>query len=192
MSDTNILVGLELAKALLEEAKKEFLRGAHYHGSMLCLMDQEAADDYAAAIAAITGTAAELQRLQAELAARQAPAEHLYAGDCPDSCQPDARDPACPACCAMVAAPQPPAVTDERQQFERWAASSRAPFLVAQSARTVARLSSGDYEYRGVQQAWEAWQERAHRIGTEPARPCLCGPDGCSDSTALPREGGAA
>ena len=42
-----------------------------------------------------------LRRERDELAARleeierQAPAEHLYAGDCPDSC---------PACCAMLAA----------------------------------------------------------------------------------------
>lgn len=48
-----------------------------------------------------------LRRERDELAARleeieaQEPAEHLYAGDCPDSCQPDARDPACPACCAL-------------------------------------------------------------------------------------------
>lgn len=66
--------------------------------------------------------AADLRRERDELAARLAeiersePAEHIYAGDCPDKPQPDARDPLCPACRAMAAvAPRPHSAKPARQ-----------------------------------------------------------------------------
>ncbi len=70
---TDITAGLELAKALLEYDKDELLKGPTFHGDRSWPVDEESANDCTAAIAAVTGAAAELQRLEAErdaLAAR--------------------------------------------------------------------------------------------------------------------------
>lgn len=71
---TDTTAGLELARNLLEDAKQGFVKGAHFHSGGLCPMHQEMADDYTAAIAAVTDAAAEIRGLQAErdaLAARE-------------------------------------------------------------------------------------------------------------------------
>ena len=75
-------------------------------------------------------------------------------------------------------------LTDERieAEFERMLGPLRDAH---DQDRYLAALS---WYQRGARFA-----ERAHRIGTEPARPCrTCGPEGCPDSTSCPREGGAA
>lgn len=86
---TTITAGLELACELLNGDRAAFV-GCHIVPEAgLSAGDQEIADDYTAAIAAIAGAAGELQRLEAErdaLAARLEAIERAEpVGGCSDS-----------------------------------------------------------------------------------------------------------
>lgn len=141
------------------------------------LRDQRALND--SLNRSIANLVAERDALVARLEAieRAEPVAHLYTGDCPDESQPDARDPACPACCAMVAAAQPPAAEQASQ-----------PLSVVHAGYVPVTTATGV-----VLCAVAAPAGYVQPPAAEPARPCrTCGPDGCPDSTACPREGGAA
>lgn len=78
MTGTTTAAGLELAKELLNDDRVAFVQCHIVPEAGLSAGDQAIADDYTAAIAAVTGAAAELQRLSAErdeLAARLAEIE---------------------------------------------------------------------------------------------------------------------
>lgn len=78
MTGTTTAAGLELAKELLNDDRAAFVQCHIVPEAGLSAGDQAIADDYTAAIAAVTGAAAELQRLSAErdeLAARLAEIE---------------------------------------------------------------------------------------------------------------------
>lgn len=204
-----ITAGLELARKLLNDDRAAFVQCHIVPEAGLSADDQAVADDYTAAIAAITGAAAELQRMIAErnaLAARlaeieaQEPAEHLYAGDCPDSCQPDARDPACPACCAMVAASQPPAAEPVQADESPRPADPRTPPPGCRLLGDYEPAQAGDMAYIGsIGGRWRPVRPRMGIIGATMdelsdsarvlalARHCRCGPGGCADRVSCPR-----
>ncbi len=217
----DIIAGLALAREMLECDRDALVECGTCPLDGLTPDDQIIANSYAAAMVVVDAAAAELQRLTAErdaLAARLAeigratpPSDHpeddLEIGPVrqPSICTSAGNIGTGNLCtaysettglcshsaeCDYQQAPERPLgakiaqLTDERieAEFERMLGPLRDAH---DQDRYLAALS---WYRRGARFA-----ERAHRIGTEPARPCrTCGPDGCADSTAGPRDGGAA
>lgn len=215
MTDTNILAGLELARKHLRYDRGSFVRARDIPpgSGLLEASDQEAADEYTAAIAAITGAAEELQRLTMQRDAlmdglRDEIVENLRLRDLggarPDEGITAMTERVIRECDALKAD-----LARSNTLFRAWQAHAQvlqaAVDAAADFAATVAGGSSWwedvwathvaaiDQTERLVSEAGRSGHRVHDPSGAEPARPCrTCGPEGCPDSTSCPREGGAA
>lgn len=237
MTEATNIAGLTLARKLLNDDRAAFVQCHIVPEAGLSAGDRAIADDYTAAIAAITGAAAELRtehaqrvtaerdelvRQNAELAARLAEIERaepvawmhadgrMASGWAPRSARAENFVGWSPLIYIPGVAPQPPAAEPVLEiRLGRYRHYKGGEYRVLGVVRHSEYLepmvlyrslgSDGGDWVRPFGMFFETVEHegksvpRFELLDDGPARPCrTCGPEGCSDSTACPRDGGAA